>query len=407
MAEEEDTDDVLLTYDRPEMANKVTLRRRSSTGMWEVCSPGRSSGENVERSPKTVAVGSDSQSHTDSGDSRCSSKRTDAHYSEVAKLNNSKSHMESIKHKRHSARLADKVANPSSNSETSSSPADKVTRLISSPPGKHTKAACSPSDNSIKPVSSPPGKHTKAACSPSDNSIKPVSSPPGKHTKAACSPADNSIKSVSSPPTKPVSSPPDRVSKPECTALTIDVSKVIKLEPRVSIGMKSVSEYLNSTSKQEHKSNSVAVTASSPSSADESTVQSNDVNHLFSVIGPKDTQSTGLSAPKASPPELRDSLTRVDSDCVSQTFSDEILSCENSLKTQHSTTKVLTSQSSSDVSHDNHVQSSVTKSHSEDNISSRTRKRTSSLSQSPITLGGEKSPTNHKYPTRHKLTGHT
>ena len=385
MAEEEDTDDVLLTYDRPEMANKVTLRRRSSTGMWEVCSPGRSSGENVERSPKTVAVGSDSQSHTDSGDSRCSSKRTDAHYSEVAKLNNSKSHMESIKHKRHSARLADKVANPSSNSETSSSPADKVTRLISSPPGKHTKAACSPSDNSIKPVSSPPGKHTKAACSPSDNSIKPVSSPP----------------------TKPVSSLPDRVSKPECTALTIDVSKVIKLEPRVSIGMKSVSEYLNSTSKQEHRSNSVAVTASSPSSADESTVQSNDVNHLFSVIGPKDTQSTGLSAPKASPPELRDSLTRVDSDCVSQTFNDEILSCENSLKTQHSTTKVLTSQSSSDVSHDNHVQSSVTKSHSEDNISSRTRKRTSSLSQSPITLGGEKSPTNHKYPTRHKLTGHT
>ena len=36
---EEEADDVLLTYDRPEMANKVILRRRPSTGTWEVCSP--------------------------------------------------------------------------------------------------------------------------------------------------------------------------------------------------------------------------------------------------------------------------------------------------------------------------------------------------------------------------------
>lgn len=40
MAEEEDVDDSLLTYDRPDLCNKVTLRR-SSTGMWEVCSSGQ------------------------------------------------------------------------------------------------------------------------------------------------------------------------------------------------------------------------------------------------------------------------------------------------------------------------------------------------------------------------------
>lgn len=31
------------TYDRPELANKVILRRHSSTGMWEVCSPNKNS----------------------------------------------------------------------------------------------------------------------------------------------------------------------------------------------------------------------------------------------------------------------------------------------------------------------------------------------------------------------------
>lgn len=35
---EEEADDLMLTYDRPEMANKVILRRRPSTGTWEVCS---------------------------------------------------------------------------------------------------------------------------------------------------------------------------------------------------------------------------------------------------------------------------------------------------------------------------------------------------------------------------------
>lgn len=33
---EEEADDVLLTYDRPETANKVILRRRPSTGTWEI-----------------------------------------------------------------------------------------------------------------------------------------------------------------------------------------------------------------------------------------------------------------------------------------------------------------------------------------------------------------------------------
>lgn len=35
---EEEADDVLLTYDRPETANKVILRRRLSTGTWEILS---------------------------------------------------------------------------------------------------------------------------------------------------------------------------------------------------------------------------------------------------------------------------------------------------------------------------------------------------------------------------------
>ena len=43
VAEEKDDDEILLTYDRPELANKVILRRHSSTGMWEVCSPSTSS----------------------------------------------------------------------------------------------------------------------------------------------------------------------------------------------------------------------------------------------------------------------------------------------------------------------------------------------------------------------------
>lgn len=39
-AEEEAVDDFPLTYDRPDLCNKVTLRR-SSTGMWKVCSSGQ------------------------------------------------------------------------------------------------------------------------------------------------------------------------------------------------------------------------------------------------------------------------------------------------------------------------------------------------------------------------------
>ena len=36
---EQEAEDVLLTYDRPETANKVILRRRPSTGTWEICFP--------------------------------------------------------------------------------------------------------------------------------------------------------------------------------------------------------------------------------------------------------------------------------------------------------------------------------------------------------------------------------
>ena len=53
MAEEDAEDDIVLSYDRPELANKVILRRHSSTGMWEVCSPSK----NNQRSNKTkIAV---------------------------------------------------------------------------------------------------------------------------------------------------------------------------------------------------------------------------------------------------------------------------------------------------------------------------------------------------------------
>ena len=41
IADDDVEDDMLLTYDRPELANKVILRRHSSTGMWEVCSPSK------------------------------------------------------------------------------------------------------------------------------------------------------------------------------------------------------------------------------------------------------------------------------------------------------------------------------------------------------------------------------
>ena len=41
IAEEDAEDDIILSYDRPELANKVILRRHSSTGMWEVCSPSK------------------------------------------------------------------------------------------------------------------------------------------------------------------------------------------------------------------------------------------------------------------------------------------------------------------------------------------------------------------------------
>lgn len=40
IAEEESIDDIQLTYDRPDLCSKVTLRR-SSTGMWKVCSSGQ------------------------------------------------------------------------------------------------------------------------------------------------------------------------------------------------------------------------------------------------------------------------------------------------------------------------------------------------------------------------------
>lgn len=49
MTDEEAVDDIPLTYDRPDLCNKVTLRR-SSTGLWKVCSSGQNH-ENENNNP--------------------------------------------------------------------------------------------------------------------------------------------------------------------------------------------------------------------------------------------------------------------------------------------------------------------------------------------------------------------
>lgn len=75
MAEEEAADESLLTYDRPDLCNKVTLRR-SSTGMWEVCSSDQSAEnengvlgcpkKNSERPAKNVELGDSENMEHDS-----------------------------------------------------------------------------------------------------------------------------------------------------------------------------------------------------------------------------------------------------------------------------------------------------------------------------------------------------
>lgn len=49
--EEEEEEAMFLTYDRPEMVNKVVFRRRPSTGTWEVCPPSE-----VSRSDSKTAI---------------------------------------------------------------------------------------------------------------------------------------------------------------------------------------------------------------------------------------------------------------------------------------------------------------------------------------------------------------
>ena len=46
VADEEAVDDIPYTYDRPDLSNKVTLRR-CSTGMWKVCSSGQTHSNEV------------------------------------------------------------------------------------------------------------------------------------------------------------------------------------------------------------------------------------------------------------------------------------------------------------------------------------------------------------------------
>lgn len=57
IAEEDVDDEMLLTYDRPELANKVILRRHSSTGMWEVCSPNKISQKGRRTENSSISTG--------------------------------------------------------------------------------------------------------------------------------------------------------------------------------------------------------------------------------------------------------------------------------------------------------------------------------------------------------------
>lgn len=80
IAEEDAEDDIILSYDRPELANKVILRRHSSTGMWEVCSPSK---KNHYSNDMKISV---SVTDTDSIDSEGSHSGGQVHESHAANL---------------------------------------------------------------------------------------------------------------------------------------------------------------------------------------------------------------------------------------------------------------------------------------------------------------------------------
>ena len=75
---EEEAEDVLLTYDRPETANKVILRRRLSTGTWEILCPSPEPSSPPQppsfSSSRGVADGSSRKTRKDRGSRRGSSR---------------------------------------------------------------------------------------------------------------------------------------------------------------------------------------------------------------------------------------------------------------------------------------------------------------------------------------------
>lgn len=71
VAEKDAEDDIILSYDRPELTNKVILRRHSSTGMWEVCSPNKS----TQRSNETKSSVSLKDANSSDSEGSCSRKQ--------------------------------------------------------------------------------------------------------------------------------------------------------------------------------------------------------------------------------------------------------------------------------------------------------------------------------------------
>lgn len=86
IAEEDAEDDIILSYDRPELANKVILRRHSSTGMWEVCSPSKN---NQCSNEMKISV---SVTDTDSNDSEGSHGKEQVQEPHITNLQSQGSH---------------------------------------------------------------------------------------------------------------------------------------------------------------------------------------------------------------------------------------------------------------------------------------------------------------------------
>ena len=90
VAEEDAIDEIPLTYDRPDISNKVTLRR-SSTGMWKVCS----SGQNSDNFNHTAGIMGNQSSRKMNCDDR--KKYLKSGDSEIKEFNSNKRYLRSSK----------------------------------------------------------------------------------------------------------------------------------------------------------------------------------------------------------------------------------------------------------------------------------------------------------------------